>query len=157
MKGKGKAEPGSGEDSAKKVTFAEDTKPPANGADSSEKAAENTKLDGVAGQLEIYESGAVKMRLKNGIVMDVRTLLKDPSISYLQSHYLQITAATHPSFLQHAVYLDPTNKRLCVLGEVNRRFVATPDLDVLLSAMDVADNPPTFELGEGLLTMDTTS
>ena len=79
MKGKGKAEPVSGEDSAKKVTFAEDTKPPANGAESLEKAGENTKLDGVAGQLEIYESGAVKMRLKNGIVMDVRTLLKVPS------------------------------------------------------------------------------
>ena len=44
---------------------------------------------------------------------------------------------------------------MCVLGEVNRRFVATPDLDVLLNAMDVADNPPTFELSDGLLTMDT--
>ena len=59
------------------------------------------------------------------------------------------------SFLQHAVYLDAAKKRLCVLGEVNRRFVVTPDLDALLSAMELADNPPAFELGDGLLTMDT--
>lgn len=53
--------------------------------------------------------------------------------------------------------MDSSNKRLCVLGEVNRRFVVTPDLDTLLSAMEVADNPPPpFELGEGLLTMDDT-
>ena len=79
------------------------------------------------------------MRLANGIVMDV-------------------TAATQPSFLQHAVYLDSTNKQLCVLGEVNRRFVVSPDIDALLSAMELEDNPlpPAFELGEGLLTMDTT-
>ncbi|TFK94181.1 hypothetical protein K466DRAFT_608438 [Polyporus arcularius HHB13444] len=141
VKGKGKAEPGTGEDPAKKVTFAEDTKPPAAGpgaATASEKAAEHAKVDGVVGQLEIYESGAVKMRMSNGIV-------------------LEVTAATQPSFLQHAVYMDSSTKRLCVLGEVNRRFVVTPDLDTLLSAMEVADNPPPpFELGEGLLTMDDT-
>ncbi|KAH9935927.1 RNA polymerase III RPC4-domain-containing protein [Epithele typhae] len=138
-KGKGRADPGNGEESTKKVTFAEDTKPPAHGGsgpDASEKAAEDTKLDGVVGQLEIYESGAVKMRLKNGILMD-------------------ITAATRPSFLQHAVYLDPTTKRLCVLGEVNRRFVATPDLDTLLNAMDAADAASAFDLGDGLLTMES--
>lgn len=33
---------------------------------------EEPKIDGIIGQLEIYESGAVKMRLGNGIVMDVR-------------------------------------------------------------------------------------
>ena len=43
-----------------------------------------------------------------------------------------------------------------MLGEVNRRFVVTPDIDALLEAMEVSDNPPpAFELGEGLLTMDT--
>ncbi|KAI0352301.1 hypothetical protein OH77DRAFT_798124 [Trametes cingulata] len=146
MKGKGKAEDGgSSEEGGKKVTFAEDTKPPAPaaaaapaaGAAAEDKTAEQAKVDGVIGQLEIYESGAVKLRMGNGIVMDV-------------------TAATQPSFLQHAVYVDSSNKRLCVLGEVNRRFVVTPDIDTLLSSMELADNPPTFELGEGLLTMDTT-
>jgi DNA-directed RNA polymerase III subunit RPC4 len=29
-------------------------------------------VDGVIGQLEIYQSGAVKMRLGNGILLDVR-------------------------------------------------------------------------------------
>ena len=69
---------------------------------------------------------------------------------------LQVTAATQPSFLQHAVYLDPVNKRLCVLGEVNRRFVVSPDLDALLSAMEAADDAPAFDLGDGLISMDTT-
>ncbi|KAM5533857.1 hypothetical protein V8D89_012520 [Ganoderma adspersum] len=146
VKGKGTAETGTGEDLTKKVTFAEDTKPPATGASDADgqaaadkdKVEEPSTVDGVIGQLEIYESGVVKMRMRNGIVMDV-------------------TAATQPSFLQHAVRLDSTNKRLCVLGEVNRRFVVTPDLDALLTAMELADNPPpAFELGEGLLTMDTT-
>ncbi|KAI0372815.1 hypothetical protein BV20DRAFT_1014934 [Pilatotrama ljubarskyi] len=147
IRGKGKAEDGTGEEGSKKVTFAEDTKPPApvtataplpgTAAAGENKAAEQPKLDGVIGQLEIYESGAVKLRMGNGIVMDV-------------------TAATQPSFLQHAVYVDSSNKRLCVLGEVNRRFVVTPDIDTLLTSMELADNPPTFELGEGLLTIDTT-
>ncbi|TBU30650.1 RNA polymerase III RPC4-domain-containing protein [Dichomitus squalens] len=143
VKGKAKADSTAGEESTKKVTFAEDTKPPAatpaGGADgeaTTNNAAESPTVDGVIGQLEIYESGAVKMRMHNGIVMDV-------------------TAATQPSFLQHAIYLDATKKRLCVLGEVNRRFVVTPDLDALLNAMELADNPPAFELGDGLLTMDT--
>ncbi|KAI0629296.1 RNA polymerase III RPC4-domain-containing protein [Trametes polyzona] len=143
-KGKSKAEDGSNEEPSKKVTFAEDTKPPAPAAPAAgvtgatqEKTTEPQTVDGVVGQLEIYESGAVKLRLGNGILMDV-------------------TAATQPSFLQHAVYVDAAQKRLCVLGEVNRRFVVTPDVDTLLSSMELADNPPTFELGEGLLTMDTT-
>ncbi|KAH9846037.1 RNA polymerase III RPC4-domain-containing protein [Lenzites betulinus] len=138
-KGKEKTDDG-GDEAGKKVTFADDTKPPAAGAaptEPSNKADEQPKLDGVVGQLEIYESGAVKLRLGNGILLDV-------------------TAATQPSFLQHAVYVDTEHKRLCVLGEVNRRFVVTPDLDALLAGLEVADNPPAFELGEGLLTMDTT-
>jgi DNA-directed RNA polymerase III subunit RPC4 len=32
-------------------------------------------VDGVIGQLEIYRSGAVKMRLANGILLDVRVAL----------------------------------------------------------------------------------
>lgn len=118
----------------------------------------------MVGQLEIYESGVVKMRMRNGIVMDVGVILEQDTgreaIIYGKFSimlYVQVTAATQPSFLQHAVRLDSTNKRLCVLGEVNRRFVVTPDLDALLTAMELADNPPpAFELGEGLLTMDTT-
>ncbi|OCH93642.1 hypothetical protein OBBRIDRAFT_885313 [Obba rivulosa] len=133
------------EDSQKKVTFALDTKPPAAGSSAGAapgtsqtqpKAEEEPKVDGVIGQLEIYQSGAVKMRLANGILLDV-------------------SAATQPSFLQQAVHIDPTNKRICVLGEVNRRFVVSPDIDALLSSMELADNPPPIPLDEGLITMDT--
>jgi DNA-directed RNA polymerase III subunit RPC4 len=31
------------------------------------------------------------------------------------------------------------NKKLHVLGEVNKRFVVSPDLDTLLTAMEAAD------------------
>lgn len=64
-------------------------------------------------------------------------------------------AATQPSFLQHATYLDMTNKRLTVLGEVNKRFVVSPDVETLLAAMDMADRDS--RLAENsLIKMDTT-
>ena len=50
-----------------------------------------------------------------------------------------MTAATQPSFLQHAVLLDPATKKLHVLGEVNRRFVVSPDVDKLLEEMKKAE------------------
>lgn len=73
----------------KKVKFAEDTKPPASGASTPlgssgtvtptvtpqvKKDAEESapKVSGVVGQIEVYESGAVKLRLGNGILLDVR-------------------------------------------------------------------------------------
>ncbi|KAF8074814.1 RNA polymerase III RPC4-domain-containing protein [Lyophyllum atratum] len=96
------------------------------------------KVDGVIGKLEVYRSGAVKMRLANGIVLDV-------------------TAATQPSFLQQAVYLDKAEKRLIVLGEVNKRFAVSPDVEALLSAMELADKKPTMGLdSKDLIQMDTT-
>jgi len=94
------------------------------------------KVDGVIGKLEVYRSGAVKMRLANDIVLDV-------------------TAATQPSFLQQAVYLDNNEKRLIVLGEVNKRFTVSPNVESLLSAMELADKKPTLH-GEDLIKMDTT-
>jgi len=119
---------------AKKVTFAGDVKPPApNGAPEKDgtqdstsegatetKPAEEKKLDGIIGQLEVHRSGIIKMRLNNGMLMDV-------------------TAATQPSFLQHAVFLDPAAKKMHVLGEVNRRFVVSPDVDKLLEEMGKAE------------------
>ncbi|KAH9924784.1 RNA polymerase III RPC4-domain-containing protein [Fomitopsis serialis] len=123
----------------RKVTFAPDTKPaaPAQGAKPDDKAKDaDQKVDGIIGQLEVYASGAVKMRLANGILMDV-------------------TAATQPSFLQQAVHIDSENKRVHVLGEVNRRFVVSPDVETLLAAMELAEQPVAPEL-EGLIAMDTT-
>jgi DNA-directed RNA polymerase III subunit RPC4 len=75
--------------STKKVTFAPDSKPtpPESSASSTRTSAipENQpssaneseiKVDGIIGQLEVHQSGAVKMRLGNGIVMDVcKTLI----------------------------------------------------------------------------------
>lgn len=84
-KGKGKAEDVADDSSGpKKVKFAEDTKPPGSGASTpqasgaatpqakKELSEDEPKISGVVGQLEIYESGTVKMRLGNGILFDVR-------------------------------------------------------------------------------------
>jgi DNA-directed RNA polymerase III subunit RPC4 len=63
----------------RKVSFAADTKPPASASGSTmpgiqvgpEASKETPKVDGVIGHVEIYRSGTVKMRLGNGIVLNV--------------------------------------------------------------------------------------
>lgn len=65
--------------SGKKVSFAPDSKPsPPDSAQPSaaievELTSNGTQqmVDGVIGQLEVHRSGAVKMRLGNGIILDV--------------------------------------------------------------------------------------
>lgn len=97
------------------------------------------------------------MRLANGILMDVRPVppFSPPSETpTLDACDGQVTAATQPSFLQQAVHVDAENKRVHVLGEVNRRFVVSPDVETLLSAMELAERPAAPEL-EGLIAMDT--
>ncbi|KAJ7504555.1 RNA polymerase III RPC4-domain-containing protein [Mycena galericulata] len=129
----------------KRVSFADDVKPGSEPGSSrgsmappeAPKPEENPVIDGIIGSLEVYRSGAVKMRLKNGILLDV-------------------TAATQPSFLQHAVCLDLSQKRLTVLGEVNKRFVVSPDIETLLTAMEVSERRPVELKGEELIGMDVT-
>lgn len=73
-KGKGKEQDDQGK--GKKVTFADDVKAASvtpgvtPGPENINK--EDSKVDGIIGRLEIYQSGAVKMRLANGILLDVR-------------------------------------------------------------------------------------
>ncbi|KAF8202122.1 RNA polymerase III RPC4-domain-containing protein [Pholiota molesta] len=133
----------------KKVSFAPDVKPDiASVASGSGASGSRTPsivpsepepaqpLDGVIGQLEVYRSGAVKIRLANGILLDV-------------------SAATQPSFLQQAVVLDSQTKQLCVLGEVNKQFVVSPNVDALLSALEADEaSPADLELEEGLIRME---
>ncbi|CAK5273913.1 unnamed protein product [Mycena citricolor] len=123
------ATPDAPEAPPKKVTFADDVKdelPPAISSrvssDASDSKAERDTVDGMIGTLEVYRSGAVKMHLQNGILLDV-------------------AAATQPSFLQHATLLDLKEKHLTILGEVNKRFVVSPDVETLLTAMELAERP----------------
>ncbi|KAI9464187.1 RNA polymerase III RPC4-domain-containing protein [Boletus coccyginus] len=126
----------------RKVSFAADTKPPVLASESTTPATQTNpevpkelpKVDGVIGQFEVYRSGTVKMRLGNGIVLNV-------------------SEATRPSFLQQAVHLDVENKKLHVLGEINKRFVVSPDLDALLTSMELAD--ATIVDDANLIKMDT--
>ncbi|KDR65736.1 hypothetical protein GALMADRAFT_260144 [Galerina marginata CBS 339.88] len=107
----------------KKVSFAPDVKPditPSTSRTPSAAPVEPKKtgpIDGVIGQLEVYRSGAVKIRLTNGMLLDVN-------------------AATQPAFLQQAVHLNKADKQLIVLGEVNKQFVVSPNVDALLNALE---------------------
>ncbi|KAF8347669.1 RNA polymerase III RPC4-domain-containing protein [Amanita rubescens] len=94
-------------------------------------------IDGIIGQLETYRSGAVKFRLNNGILFDVN-------------------AAIQPTFFQQAVCLQHRDKRMIVIGDLHKRFVVSPDVDTLLTAMDEADRAPgpTVDGEEKLIKMD---
>jgi DNA-directed RNA polymerase III subunit RPC4 len=119
-------------------------------------------VDGRIGQLEIYQSGAVKMRLENGILLDVSRAVfgtTDVVVAVRLTISAQVTAATQPSFLQQAVHVNRSSKDIHVLGEINRRFVVTPDIDTLLAAMTQADEAAAAATKpeiDGLLSMDTT-
>jgi len=82
-------------------------------------------------------------------------ILTDGGIHNLFLLY-QVSAATQPSFLQQAVYIDNQKKKLCVVGEVHRRFIVTPDIDALLVDLSVDNEQGLPGLdGDGLITMDT--
>ena len=75
-KGKGKAV-----DTPKRVTFATPdgpgsgtTTPTTKPEDSTADKIPDPPVDGTIGQLELYRSGAIKMRLANGILLDVSYL-----------------------------------------------------------------------------------
>ncbi|KAJ3497926.1 hypothetical protein NLJ89_g10286 [Agrocybe chaxingu] len=126
----------------KKVSFAPDVKPDVDGTPSrtASSAPSDVKVsdpvDGLVGQLEVYRSGAVNIRLANGVLLDVN-------------------AATQPSFLQQAVCLDMSQKQLVVLGEVNKQFIVSPNVDALLEALESEETAAlSIDGEENLLTMD---
>lgn len=70
---------------------------------------------------------------------------------------LDVNAASQPSFLQQAVHLDKEEKRLTIIGEVNKQFIVSPDIDTLLAAMEEADKKlPVIDGEESMIKMDTT-
>ena len=133
----------------KSVSFAPETKPPAPSPVAS--VTEECAVDGIIGELLIYRSGVVKMKLGNGIMMDVR-LSSFREIFTAHRCSSQVTAATQPSFLQHVVYLDHSRKddleeekqdkrieftKMTVIGEVSRQFVVSPDIDAMLDELEL--------------------
>jgi len=112
----------------KRVTFTADTKPAGlNGVGDTKSGPEvlkeaepvKAKPSGEIGQLEVYASGAVKIRLGNNTLLDVM-------------------AASPSSFLQQAVHVDLPAKRMSVLGEVNQRFMVSPNVEQLLEEIERA-------------------
>lgn len=53
-----------------------------------------------------------------------------------------------PTFLHYAVCLDVDGKELSVLGDINQRFVVSPDVDSLLEAMEHSDQVPPDAMDE---------
>ena len=146
---------GSSSEKGKKVTFAPDVKsasatPTPTPAPETPKSDKVEKLDGLIGRLEIYQSGAVKMRLDNGILLDVSRAQPCVDHFFAKDLFLplKVTAATQPSFLQHAVHVDMENKRLCVLGEVNRRFIVSPNMDNLIEALEASTRLSPMDVDE---------
>ncbi|KAH6916232.1 RNA polymerase III RPC4-domain-containing protein [Coprinopsis sp. MPI-PUGE-AT-0042] len=137
----------------KKVTFGADVKPPAAGTkpagdtkDATETPKAQQPLDGLIGRLEVYRSGAVKIRLGDGILLDVRCPLPSLPLAPRTNQFTcctKVTPSTQASFLQHIAHVQPPSSsdpsdvgRLTVLGEVNKQFVASPDVDALLEALE---------------------
>jgi DNA-directed RNA polymerase III subunit RPC4 len=73
-----------------------------------------------------------------------------------ESLWLQVNAAIQPTFSQQAVYLQHRDKRMVVLGDLHKRFVVSPDVETLLTAVDEADRAPglTVDGEERLIKMD---
>ncbi|KZV99956.1 hypothetical protein EXIGLDRAFT_697055 [Exidia glandulosa HHB12029] len=104
-------------DPARHVSFADEVKPLVEDEDGVKKEVKKTPLDGLIGQLEVYDDGSIKMRLGDGILMNV-------------------SAATPASYLQQAAHIDRDKKSMVVLGEVRQRYNLSPDLDGLLDELD---------------------
>ncbi|RWW50127.1 hypothetical protein BHE74_00043642 [Ensete ventricosum] len=70
---------------------------------------------GFMGKLLVYKSGKVKMKLGD------------------------VSPGLCGSFAQDVVAINTKDKRFCVLGEIDRRAVVTPDVDALLDSIDDLD------------------
>ncbi|KAF8636389.1 hypothetical protein AX17_003571 [Amanita inopinata Kibby_2008] len=125
----------------KTVTFTPDVKlgpnPDSASVPTGNDTSAPTAVDGVIGQVEVYRSGTVKLRLMNGILLDVNV-------------------GTQPAFLQQAVCINRIEKQLTVLGEMNVKFIISPDVDTLLHAMDEEDrhSGPFIDGEDTLIKMD---
>ncbi|CAG8760850.1 14690_t:CDS:2, partial [Acaulospora colombiana] len=97
---------------SKRVSFAEDAKAVSNSKEPSKEADSKEEEVGEKPSNDDKPSGIIG------------------HLEILQSG--AVFAATQPSFLQQAVMLDLPNKKMNVLGNVSRRFVATPDIDALI-------------------------
>jgi DNA-directed RNA polymerase III subunit RPC4 len=144
----------------KRVSFAPDLQPDPKASgpeiEQSTELQSTVEVKGIIGQLEVYESGVVKMRLANGITLDVglsvRLFKSDSSFNQ------KVNGSTQPFFLQHAAYINSDKKQMCVLGEVDRRFVVSPDIDTLLETLEKVEHEQEATSSaefNGLLAMDT--
>ncbi|EJU03549.1 hypothetical protein DACRYDRAFT_49862 [Dacryopinax primogenitus] len=74
-------------------------------------------VDGVIGKMELFADGRVRIVLGEDIALEVHP-------------------AAETAFLETLVHLDPQTRELTALGQVERRFVVAPDVDVLLRELE---------------------
>jgi DNA-directed RNA polymerase III subunit RPC4 len=85
--------------------------------------------EGRIGSLVVMKSGRVKMVLGDGIVMNVCPC-PFPCIKCGADE--KVSPGVETTFLQQLVHLDNKSKAAVVLGEINKNYVVTPDIDRLL-------------------------
>jgi hypothetical protein len=92
----------------KKVAFAKDVKsePGVSKRVEAQKEEEAPKVDGVIGQLEIYRSGAVKMRLANGILLDVCFPLENQQLIATLTHWFIVGNCSNTTIFPPTSYLS---------------------------------------------------
>jgi DNA-directed RNA polymerase III subunit RPC4 len=88
----------------------------------------------------MMKSGKVKIVFGEDVVMNVSVSLctaHNPAIrASARSHSLaQVNSGVPATFLQQLVHLDAPTKSTTVLGEINKHFVVTPDVDRLLQEL----------------------
>ncbi|CAK9144170.1 unnamed protein product [Ilex paraguariensis] len=89
---------------------------PTKGVDTSEKACQLHELpSGFMGKMLVYRSGAIKMKLGDTLY-DVSTGLDC-------------------AFAQDVVAINTEEKHCCIVGELNKRAIITPDVDSILGSI----------------------
>ncbi|MCO5565351.1 hypothetical protein L7F22_019024 [Adiantum nelumboides] len=77
--------------------------------------------EGQIGRLDIYRDGRVQFNFGNGLVMDV-------------------TGGSQSSFLQQIMILDPRQQKATTIGEIDRKFVAAPEITSMLDDATLAES-----------------
>lgn len=117
--------------------------------------------EGLIGKMLVYKSGAVKLKIGDTLYdvsallwfkvwsvikqnihgnlnfdsIHTRTSFKKKAKNIWECDCLQVSAGLSCAFAQDVVAINAEKKHCCNFGEINRRAVATPDIDSILEAV----------------------
>lgn len=96
--------------------------------------------DGIIGELVVTQKGQVKMRIGHGtseLYLDV--CLFHGTLQDVGAEPFKLTAGAQSSFIQQILHIPEKAENISVLGEISRRYVASANIDKLLSQLSQAD------------------